>query len=26
MVAGIQAYIFTFLSATFLGLYVEPEH
>ncbi|HOF17795.1 MAG TPA: F0F1 ATP synthase subunit A [Phycisphaerae bacterium] len=26
MVAGLQAYIFTFLSAMFLGLYVESEH
>jgi F-type H+-transporting ATPase subunit a len=26
MVAGLQAYIFTFLSAIFLGLYVEPAH
>jgi F-type H+-transporting ATPase subunit a len=26
LVAGLQAYIFTFLSAIFLGLYVEPEH
>lgn len=25
MVAGLQAYIFTFLSAVFLSLYVEPE-
>jgi F-type H+-transporting ATPase subunit a len=26
LVAGLQAYIFTFLTATFLGLYVEPAH
>ncbi len=26
LVAGLQAYIFTFLTAMFLGLYVEPEH
>ena len=26
MVAGLQAYIFTFLTAIFLGLYVEPVH
>jgi F-type H+-transporting ATPase subunit a len=26
LVAGLQAYIFTFLTAIFLGLYVEPEH
>ncbi|HUS47996.1 MAG TPA: F0F1 ATP synthase subunit A [Phycisphaerae bacterium] len=26
MVAGLQAYIFTFLSAMFLSLYVEPQH
>ena len=26
LVAGLQAYIFTFLTATFLGLYVAPEH
>jgi F-type H+-transporting ATPase subunit a len=26
MVAGLQAYIFTFLTAIFLGLYVEPTH
>jgi len=26
LVAGLQAYIFTFLTAMFLGLYVEPSH
>lgn len=26
MVAGLQAYIFTYLTAIFLGLYVEPGH
>jgi len=26
LVAGLQAYIFTFLTATFLGLYAEPAH
>ena len=26
LVAGIQAYIFTFLTAMFLGLYAEPSH
>ena len=26
LVAGLQAYIFTFLTAMFLGLYVEPDH
>ena len=26
LVAGLQAYIFTFLTAMFLGLYVEPAH
>ena len=26
LVAGLQAYIYTFLSAMFLGLYVEPAH
>ena len=26
LVAGLQAYIFTFLTAIFLGLYVEPAH
>ena len=26
LVAGLQAYIFTFLTAIFLGLYVEPSH
>lgn len=26
LVAGLQAYIFTFLSAMFLGLYVEADH
>jgi len=26
LVAGLQAYVFTFLSAMFLGLYVEPAH
>jgi len=26
LVAGLQAYIFTFLTALFLGLYVEPPH
>ncbi len=26
LVAGLQAYIFTFLTAIFLGLYVEPGH
>ncbi|MFP4105671.1 MAG: F0F1 ATP synthase subunit A [Phycisphaerae bacterium] len=26
LVAGLQAYIFTFLTAMFIGLYVEPDH
>lgn len=26
LVSGLQAYIFTFLTAMFLGLYVEPSH
>jgi len=26
LVAVLQAYIFTFLTALFLGLYVEPSH
>ncbi|MFA6134939.1 MAG: F0F1 ATP synthase subunit A [Phycisphaerae bacterium] len=26
LVAGLQAYIFTFLTAIFLGLYIEPSH
>ena len=26
LVSGLQAYIFTFLTAMFLGLYVEPKH
>ena len=26
LVAGLQAYIFTFLTAMFLGIYVEPQH
>jgi F-type H+-transporting ATPase subunit a len=26
LVAGLQAYIYTFLTAMFLGLYVEPSH
>jgi F-type H+-transporting ATPase subunit a len=26
LIAGLQAYVFTFLTAMFLGLYVEPAH